>query len=66
MARRYKFTFHGSGEFEGETRFVEAHGSTRPNAERLARARLRDETRRDSSLWYTARVEFVPDEEARR
>lgn len=65
MARKYRFLFRGTGEVEGDSRTVESHGNTRTSAERLARARLRDETRRDSSMWVTARVEFVP-EEARR
>ena len=62
MVRKYRFLFRGTGEMEGDTRTVEAHGNTRTSAERLARARLRDETRRDSSLWCTVRCDFVTEE----
>lgn len=65
MARKYRFLFRGTGEVAGDSRTVEAQGNTRTSAERLARARLRDQTRRDSSLWTTARCEFVPDDTRR-
>lgn len=65
MARQYKFLFRGTGEMEGDARTVESHGNTRTSAERLARARLRDATGRDSSLWTTARCEFVPEDTRR-
>lgn len=63
MSRRYRFLFRGTGERAGDVRTIEAPGNTRTSAERVARAKLRDQTKRDSSLWYTARCEFI---EARR
>jgi hypothetical protein len=65
MARRYRFLFRGTGEVAGDLRTVESQGNTRPSAERLARARLRDQTRRDSSLWTTQRCEFVTEDTRR-
>lgn len=66
MVRYFRFVFEGLGEMRGRDKVVEACGGTRESAEMRARARLRDETRRDSSMWRTRRVEFLRQEEAGR
>lgn len=63
---KFRFTFVGVADgMEGDRRVVEAHGATRNSAEGLARARLREATRRDSSLYRTERVELLPGDEGR-
>jgi hypothetical protein len=66
MVRYFKFFFEGLGEMRGRDKVVEACGGTREGAEMKARARLRDATRRDSSMWRTRRVEFLKQEEGGR
>ena len=59
IVRRYLFTFRGTGPFANQRKQVEGQGQTVDGAERMARARLRDETKRDSSFWATESRDYL-------